>query len=102
MHARRLRSHRKVAIPIPRSNRLAQGAQLMIRLALVSTVLAVVSAALAAQAPPSPESGGPGPGRSDPTFAQPSIAPGVNYTVPTEAEITDALGRIREYFVRST
>src|SRR6185295_15348073 len=51
-----------------------------------------------AQAPSPPQ----GPGRSDPTFAQPSIAPGVNYTLPTEAEITQALGRIREYFVRST
>jgi len=42
------------------------------------------------------------PGRSDPSFTQPSLAPGVDYTVPTEAEITRALTRIRDYFVRST
>lgn len=41
-------------------------------------------------------------GRSDPSFAQPSLAPGVDYTVPTEAEITGVLARIRDHFVRST
>jgi unsaturated rhamnogalacturonyl hydrolase len=66
---------------------------------LASTVVAAtLTAALTAQAPAPPQ----GPGRSDPTFAQPSLAPGVDYTVPTEAEIVQALGRIREYFVRST
>ena len=42
------------------------------------------------------------PGRSDPSFSQPSIAPGVDYTVPTEAEIVAALQRIHSHFVRST
>ena len=42
------------------------------------------------------------PGRSDPAFSQPSIAPGVDYTVPSEAEIKAALDRIRDYLVRST
>jgi rhamnogalacturonyl hydrolase YesR len=42
------------------------------------------------------------PGRSDPSFAQPSIGPGVDYTLPTEAEIQEPLARIRDYFVRTT
>lgn len=42
------------------------------------------------------------PGRSDPSFFQPSIAPGVDYTVPTEAEIKADLDRILAYYVRST
>jgi unsaturated rhamnogalacturonyl hydrolase len=41
-------------------------------------------------------------GHSDPSFQQPSLAPGVDYTVPTEAEIKASLDRVREYFVRST
>jgi len=42
------------------------------------------------------------PGRSDPAFSQPSIAPGVDYTVPSDAEIKAVLDRIRDHFVRST
>jgi len=42
------------------------------------------------------------PGRSDPAFSQPSTAPGVDYTVPSEAEVKAALDRIRDHFVRST
>jgi unsaturated rhamnogalacturonyl hydrolase len=41
-------------------------------------------------------------GRSDPSFTQPSLAPGVDYTVPTETEIVAVLDRIRGHFVRST
>ena len=41
-------------------------------------------------------------GRSDPAFTQPSLAPGVDYTVPTEAEIKQVLDRILDHFVRST
>lgn len=68
-------------------------------LALAPTVFAAaLTTALSAQAPSPPQ----GPGRSDRSFAQPSIAPGVNYTLPTEAEIVETLGRIRDYFVRST
>jgi unsaturated rhamnogalacturonyl hydrolase len=51
----------------------------------------------AAQPPPPPK-----PGRSEPGFQWPSIAPGVDYTVPTEAEIKAPLDRIRDFFVRST
>lgn len=42
------------------------------------------------------------PGRSDPAFSQPSLAPGVDYTVPTEAEVRAVLDRVRDHFVRST
>jgi rhamnogalacturonyl hydrolase YesR len=42
------------------------------------------------------------PGRSDPSFTQPSIGAGVDYTLPTEAEIRKPLERIRDYFVRTT
>lgn len=48
------------------------------------------------------QSSPPRPGRSDPSFSQPSIAPGVDYTVPTEAEIKADLDRILAYYVRST
>ena len=48
----------------------------------------------AAQTPP--------PGRSEPTFQQPSRAPGVDYVLPTEAEIKATLDRVRDYFVRDT
>ncbi len=41
-------------------------------------------------------------GRSDPSFSQPSIAPGVDYTVPSEANIKQTLDRVRVYFERST
>ena len=52
----------------------------------------------AAQAPAAAQR----PGRSDPAFTQPSIAPGVDYTVPSEAEIKAVLDRIRDHFVRAT
>lgn len=42
------------------------------------------------------------PGRSDPSFTQPSIGAGVDYTLPAEAEIRKPLERIRDYFVRTT
>jgi len=42
------------------------------------------------------------PGRADPAFSQPSIAPGLDYTVPAAGEIKAALDRIRDHFVRST
>lgn len=41
-------------------------------------------------------------GRADPSFAQPSLAPGVDYTVPTEADIKSVLDRVRDYFVTNT
>lgn len=62
-----------------------------------AAALALVVAA-GAQAPAPPQ----GAGSSDPSFSQPSIPPGIAYTVPAEAEIAQSLGRIREHFVRST
>jgi rhamnogalacturonyl hydrolase YesR len=44
----------------------------------------------------------PSPGRSDPAFHQPSIAQGVDYTVPTRDEIKVVLDRILDNFLRST
>ena len=41
-------------------------------------------------------------GKSDPSFSQPSRAPGVDYVLPMESEIKATLDRIRDYFVRST
>lgn len=64
----------------------------------VLTLFAIVTGAavLTAQAPDQR------PGRSDPSFTQPSIGQGVDYTLPTEAEIQKPLERIRDYFVRTT
>ena len=50
---------------------------------------------------PAPAAAQP-PGRSDPSFSQPSRAPGVDYVLPTEGEVKATLDRIRDYFVRST
>ena len=55
-----------------------------------------------AQSPAGQAPGAQRPGRSDPAFSQPSAAPGVDYTVPTEAEIKAVLDRIRDHVVRST
>jgi rhamnogalacturonyl hydrolase YesR len=41
-------------------------------------------------------------GRSDPAFSSPSVAPGVDYMVPVEADIRQALDRVRGWFERST
>jgi rhamnogalacturonyl hydrolase YesR len=41
-------------------------------------------------------------GRSEPSFTQPSLAPGVDYTLPAEADVKAVLDRIREHFERST
>ncbi|MBE3096385.1 MAG: glycoside hydrolase family 88 protein, partial [Planctomycetes bacterium] len=38
----------------------------------------------------------------DPAFSQPSMAAGVDYTVPTRATIRATLDRIRDHFVRAT
>ena len=62
--------------------------------------LLVGAAVIAAQAPATTTTQRPG--RSDPAFSQPSIAPGVDYTVPSEAEIKAVLDRIRDHFVKVT
>ncbi len=61
-----------------------------------AVVLLVLLSAAAAQ------TSGPPRGHSDPSFAQPSLPPGVDYTVPTEAEINATLDRILGYFERKT
>ena len=61
--------------------------------ALVAAACIVAAAAVPAHAQPS--------GR-DPAFSQPSVAPGVDYTVPTRAEIKATLDRIRDHFVKAT
>ena len=65
----------------------------------VTLAVTLVAAPVAAQAPADPVAST---GRSDPSFTQPSLAPGVDYTFPTEAEIAAALERIRGHFERST
>ncbi len=42
------------------------------------------------------------PGRSEPSFQQPSLAPGVDYVLPKEEDIQAKLSQILDYFVRST
>jgi len=68
----------------------------------MAVVVAVGSSLSYAQPPAATAASGQRPGRSDPAFSQPSVAPGVDYTVPSEAEIKAALDRIRDHFVRST
>jgi len=41
-------------------------------------------------------------GKSEPSFKQPSLAPGVDYVVPSEASVKAALDRVRDYFIRAT
>ncbi len=51
---------------------------------------------------PAPERDWRETGRSDPAFPAPSLAPGVDYRVPAEADIRQALDRVRGHFERST
>lgn len=71
------------------------------RLRVLALFLALSFASgLPAQQPPAAAARAPG--RSDPSFTEPSLAPGVNYTVPTEAEIKQTLDSILGYFLRSS
>ena len=73
------------------------------RLACAMAVIVALGSGLSyAQPPAAATASGQRPGRSDPAFSQPSLAPGVDYTVPSEAEVKAALDRIRDHFVRST
>jgi rhamnogalacturonyl hydrolase YesR len=69
---------------------------------IVAAMLLAGGPAGLAQSPAPGRAPLPASGRSDPWFSQPSLAPGVDYTVPTEAEVKAVLDRIRDYFVRST
>ncbi|MFN7990354.1 MAG: glycoside hydrolase family 88 protein [Thermoanaerobaculia bacterium] len=68
--------------------------------AAVGVSLAAASS-LSAQAPAAPDPVATT-GRSEPSFPQPSLAPGVDYTLPSEADVKAVLDRIREHFERST
>jgi rhamnogalacturonyl hydrolase YesR len=71
--------------------------------AVVAVGLLLASLAASASAQPSGQPpASQRPGRSDPAFSQPSIGPGTDYTVPSEAEIKAVLDRIRDHFVRNT
>lgn len=63
-------------------------------------VLLAVALPLAAQTPAADPVSSKG--RSDPSFTQPSLAPGVDYTLPAEEEVKAVLDRIREHFEHST
>ena len=63
----------------------------------IAVAVCVVASPAAAQ-----PSNAPFPGRSDPAFQQPSIAPGVDYTVPSRDEIKVVLDRVLENFVRTS
>jgi rhamnogalacturonyl hydrolase YesR len=76
----------------------------MSRKLAVSVVLVLVAAAASAQTPKEltwPGASGAA-GKSDPAFSQPSRPSGVDYTLPTEAEIKAVLDRVRGHFERST
>jgi unsaturated rhamnogalacturonyl hydrolase len=73
-----------------------------IRTTVAAGLLLACLAASATAQPPGQTPAGQRPGRSDPAFSQPSIGPGTDYTVPSEAEIKAVLDRIRDHFVRNT
>jgi unsaturated rhamnogalacturonyl hydrolase len=73
-----------------------------IRAGLAVGLLFASVATNASAQPPGQPPAGQRPGRSDPAFSQPSIGPGTDYTVPSEAEIKAVLDRIRDHFVRNT
>ncbi|MBE3072390.1 MAG: glycoside hydrolase family 88 protein [Acidobacteria bacterium] len=62
---------------------------------------AVLVAAGVLRSPVAAGAAGQAQGR-DPAFSQPSMAAGVDYTVPTRATIRATLDRIRDHFVRAT
>ncbi len=70
--------------------------------ALLAAALAVSPAAAAPVAAQAPADVALTAGRSEPSFTQPSLAPGVDYTLPAEADVKAVLDRIREHFERST
>ncbi len=74
---------------------------LHVSLAALLGVALVAAAPVAAQAPAAADAVATK-GRSEPSFTQPSLAPGVDYTLPAEADVKAVLDRIREHFERST
>jgi unsaturated rhamnogalacturonyl hydrolase len=70
--------------------------------AVIVMTLAPAALAQSTQSTNVPMSAGQRPGRADPSFRQPSLAVGVDYTVPSSEDIKIVLDRMYEYFVRST
>ena len=67
------------------------GLHLLAPVALGAMLAATASAQTALTWP-----GGTAPlGKSDPAFSQPSLPSGIDYTLPTEAEVKAALDRVR-------
>lgn len=64
----------------------------------ITTLFVLSATALAQSAPPA----GTGLGHSDPSFTSASVVRGVDYTVPTEAEIKAKLDSVLDYFLRSS
>ena len=91
-----IRNDRQQTPPVP-SSRLVPW-RLRLTLVVAAVVLAVGLWPLRAG---SAVESGQAQGR-DPAFSQPSTAPGIDYTVPTRAEIKATLDRIRGHFVRAT
>jgi hypothetical protein len=63
-----------------------------------TAVLGVAAAVLVTLAPMAAQTLG----RNEPSFSQPSRAPGVDYVLPGEAEVKATLDRILGYFVKNT
>ncbi len=72
------------------------------RLRTLSVVVLLLASGLSAPAGAQTADAVLAAGRSEPSFSQPSVAPGVDYTLPTEAEVKAVLDRVREHFERST
>jgi unsaturated rhamnogalacturonyl hydrolase len=70
--------------------------------ALLAALVAATAGAQTRQALTYPGAAGQAVGQADPKFSQPSLVPGVDYTLPTPAEIKSVLDRIREHYERST
>lgn len=80
---------------------MARRSPLRQRVLVVLTVGAALGCARQAP-PPAASADWHATGRSDPAFSAPSLAPNVDYTVPSESDIRSALDRVRGYFERST
>jgi unsaturated rhamnogalacturonyl hydrolase len=77
-------------------------ARTCVRTIVVVLALAAPAFAQSTNSTNIPMSSGQRPGQADPTFRSPSLAVGVDYTVPSPDEIKIVLDRMYEYFVRST
>jgi rhamnogalacturonyl hydrolase YesR len=72
------------------------------RMRISGMFLAIPLLVISAAAQTAPSTKAPALGKSDPSFSAPSLAPGVDYTLPTEAEIKSKLDAVLDRFVRLT